>query len=458
MPIGDVPILDEEGSDKPSRGVGSQGGGFGGGDGGGGGFGAFSGSGFFNPFSGGRGQGLPGGRGSMMGGRRLMGDNIPAWLSEGEFVMNPVSSGMFGPQLEAMNDFGNSMRTGGADIPPSISMGSAGGGSFGSPAGMSGFAPPVGGGGSGGGSGGGGRLPDGFAYGGYVRPEGYNYGGPVRNPFANADGYFLGGLVGLAGKALPFISGGMDFLGQQQAQDDQMADARLQYFLNARQQPQGYATGGWAGMQPTGFGRQMMGKAGRPAGGFTMTQGGQTQRPPQTYQTMGGNQQAGGPMPGPFSLPGIGASGRDAQGFVGTYDPRNPWAHRTGNVNPGAIGDMNRQIGNYGQQGYYNPGGSQAVRGAMRDQALSDARGFGEQAYLSADVGGMDPAAAAAYRTQALANAGRGVGDAMTRYNADLALQEQQYARDLMGQAAGWDYDAVRAQRDFNYAKNLPKK
>jgi hypothetical protein len=115
-------------------------------------------------------------------------------------------------------------------------------------------------------------------------------------------------------------------------------------------------------------------------------------------------------------------------------------------------------VGQYGQQGFYGPGGSPQAREAMRNQAMSDARGFGEQAYLSANVGGMDPAAAAAYRSMALSSAGRGVGDAMTRYNADLAMQEQAYARDLMNQMAGWDYDSARAQRDFNFAKNLPKK
>jgi hypothetical protein len=452
MPEYDYETPDPEMINKAGRGVGFSGGGDGGG--GGGTLGGLSGSGFHNPFTGGRARGAGIGRGrmSMMGGRplRLPSDNIPAWLSEGEFVMNPVSSSMFGPELEQMNEMGNTMRSpqefayGGPVRNPFDDADGYGFGGWlkkniGWVAPLAIAAAPLaigamGAGGAGAAAGGGAAGASGAASG----AGGALTAGPMAAvPATQHFGYgasFLGqhgGLGGVLKSAAPYAASALNASNVGGEEEPSGYQQRLQYFMQQRQQPMGYATGGWAGMGMR-----------RPASPF--------RQPPQIGQQP--------QNPGSFTLPGIGSSGRDSQGFVGTYDPKNPWAHRTGNVNPGALGDLHRMVGQYGQQGFYGPGGSPQAREAMRNQAMSDARGFGEQAYLSANVGGMDPAAAAAYRSMALSSAGRGVGDAMTRYNADLAMQEQAYARDLMNQMAGWDYDSARAQRDFNFAKNLPKK
>jgi len=511
-PIGNN-ISDQDFLDIKSAGSSGRSGG--GGPGPGGGFTAFAGGGMYDAFSGGSPFGqasfvnplLRKKRMSMRGGAevndRAPSDTVPAWLTPGEYVNNDVSSALFGPQLERMNAIGNAIKMSMGGRVPESANGYASGGSVSCPCcgmehnpfdeaeghslgGIVGgigkaiggaskwvkdhpwaipaavalpFAVPAAAGALGAGAGGAaaaesvagsgalglGTIPGGAATAASAPAAGFAAVPATAHSALAGTHPFLNSALGAAKEYGPeALKYGMDMRAQGQAADAARRQAAMEYYL---QSARGYAFGGLVNNTP--WARNLFGN--RQTGAQAPQQGGMT---------------AGGWSPGVWDNPdyrqgqnGVNRGGNglnyDRYGNPTSYDPNNPWAHRSQNYNPGAIGDLNRQIGAYGQQGYFDPGGSQAVAGAMRDRAMADARAFGTQAYLGADVGGLDPAAAAAYRTQALSNAGRGVGDAMTRYQADLAMQQQQRAWGLMDTSIGNELDYWKRLQDYERAKSL---
>ena len=446
-------------------------------------------------------------RGGMPINHRAPSDTVPAWLTPGEFVTNDLSSALFAPQLEQMNQVGNQIKMAmGGKVPGYADGGSVCpccGSDMGGMEGAEGHslggwikkhawvlplaaaaapfalgalgvgaagAAGAGTAGAGAGAGAAGAAGAGAAGAGAAGTAalGASGAGLTVGPMAAvpATSHFgLGALMsahpalgaGYVGalKLAPYAPAATDAFmrnRQQAAADEaQRQNEAMQFFMQSRSR--GYADGGPVDWQNApGF---VFGGWGGPRTGWSHQPGGTRQSPPQ------GN---GSRPDGTYVTPGLGGAFNqngqtyDRNGFSGTYDPRNPWAGFSGNLNPGALGAAHRQFGAYGQQGYFNPGGSPQVATAMREGALNDARAYGDQAYLSADVGGLDPAAAAAYRTQALAQAGRGVADRMTAYRADMASRDQDYARSLFDRLTQHQLGADAAARDFNYAKNLGKK
>jgi len=456
-----VPInLDDAGEPIKTNRSGSNPGGSGPGTGGG--FGAFSGSGFGNPFSGGASRGFGSARrkqtgagGTLMSDQGMMApggppmnsggpqgsDTVPAWLTPGEFVMPQPAAQMFGPQLDQMRQTGMAM-AGGGMVPenpfhPDAQYMSLGGwiskhplGAALAAAGL--IAAPF-------------LAPAamgaiGTAGGGFAGAAGTG-GAAGAAGAAGAEGASLSGGSGLMGLAAahPGMAGAAQW-GMGQAADRLMPQSQpgngVQDYYNMR--AQGYAWGG--PVSPT------MGRPQQNPWGRSPMQGGATPVP--KPGTPGGGTVA----PNPF------VQQYDPQGHPSNYDPSNPWGGRAGDTNAGPYGDINRQIGQYGQAGMYNPNGNPQVEAAMRAKAMQDAQAFSGQAYLGADVSGMDPSQAAAYRLQALTSAGAGVGTAMTNYRAQQAQGNQDWARQLFQ----WNADEAARQQaryqDFRNASQLAGK
>jgi len=222
----------------------------------------------------------------------------------------------------------------------------------------------------------------------------------------------------------PYVqkAAGMGYDQYQQGQADASAahDARMAYWLAAQQnnRPQGFADGGIAGWAANS---------------------------PWAGRLFGQRQQQ---MPG-YQAPGM---TWDKNGFAQSYDPNNPWAHRTGNTSPSFLGDMQRLVGRHAEaRGAGGAGGG--VR-PSRQPATHDA--LVRRQMNAAQLGGLDPAQQSVARLQALRETGRGVQDISAKVRADAANSQDQFFKQLFGMLGQADIGNWNAARDFNYARNLP--
>lgn len=409
MPI----IIDEDG--LPTKGMGGTPGGFTGGGGGGPGGGSFG--------FGGGGLGVPFAPAGMRGGFGLFqqadrkraragmpaipgvtpgapqpSDTVPAMLTPGEIVMNNgvTSDPQLAQALTHLNMMGaqSMMQRGyayGGAVPQPHPMdrynamlahhmmmnGGASSGSGGA----------VGGGGMA--AGGGGMVTEGLAYGGQVNPflmalrymnmpAGMAYGGRVP-------GYAMGG--GVFGRAQQAANN--MFQSRQQATPAAQAPSG-----SVPNTAPGYYTpnGSWSMVDPTSA-------AQRKAGVWTDNSGGV----------------------------------RNSEGNLLSFDPRNPYASMSQSYDPTARGVGMRQLGAFGEAGYWDPNGNQALMNSVRGEALANARAAQQGAGLRAQLAGMDPSAAASYRMEAGLRGSSDVARALNNARTQSMLAQQNYANSLAG-------------------------
>ena len=92
---------------------------------------------------------------------------------------------------------------------------------------------------------------------------------------------------------------------------------------------------------------------------------------------------------------------RNADGNLVSFDPRNPYAVMSGSYDPTTRGVGMRQLGAFGEAGYWDPNGNQALMNSVRNEALYNARASQQGAGLRAQLAGMDPGAASSYALEA---------------------------------------------------------
>ena len=410
------PTIDEDG--LPTKGMGGQPGGFTGGGGGGPGGGSFG--------FGGGGLGVPFAPAGMRGGFGLFqqadrkrqragmpsvpgvtpgapqpSDTVPAMLTPGEIVMNNgvTSDPQLAQALTHLNMMGAQRM----------------------------------------------MQPQGFAYGG--RACGYGYGGEVAQdggiPAQLAQMY---GLTPDALAALVMAKANGGGHGVQLA-SGYAYGGHVNPFLMALRymnMPAGYAFGGgvfgkaqqaMGGMMGNRAAGMMPGRstaapaASGPSGGIPNTAPG--------YFTNNGSWSMVDPTSADQRKAGVWSDNsgnvRNREGNLLSFDPRNPYAVMSQSYDPTARGVGMRQLGAFGEAGYWDPNGNQALMNSVRGEALANARAAQQGAGLRAQLAGMDPGAAASYRMEAGLRGSSDVARALNNARTQSMLQQQAYANNLAG-------------------------
>jgi len=195
---------------------------------------------------------------------------------------------------------------------------------------------------------------------------------------------------------------------------------------------QGYAFGGVA-VQPGAFSGPSM--AGQPA------PGGAQPAAPQNPWALGNAGKWGGmsqaPKQGAFGGPGGAWGGQytyGPEGGVTNYNPNDPWGHLTNNRDPSLWSQGARQLGAFGQAGYFDPRGNQMLLNSMNEGAQGTADALVRRNVTAADLGGLDPAQRAVAKLQALRDTGRGVQDIMANTRAGVLGNANDFAQQLYQQ------------------------
>jgi hypothetical protein len=221
----------------------------------------------------------------------------------------------------------------------------------------------------------GGPQPQGFAHGGVAMPRGGQYCPHCGMPHGQIQGFAFGGVATQPGA----------FSGPSMAGSQQPAAP-------------GFGNGGWGGglanrLNPRGA---PQGAPGGPGGAFGP--GGYTYNP---------------------------------EGGITNVDPNNPWGTYQGNRDPSFSGQGARNLGNYGQAGYFDPRGNQMFLNAALEGAQGTASALQHQQATQADLGGLDPAQRAVAKLQALRDTGRGVQDIMANTRAGVLGNANDFAQQL---------------------------
>lgn len=124
---------------------------------------------------------------------------------------------------------------------------------------------------------------------------------------------------------------------------------------------------------------------------------------------------------------------RNSEGNLLSFDPRNPYAVMSQSYDPTARGVGMRQMGAFGEAGYWDPNGNQALMNSVRGEALANARAQQQGAGLRAQLAGMDPGAAASYRLEAGLRGSSDVARALNNARTQSMLAQQNYANSLAG-------------------------
>ncbi|NBR00090.1 MAG: hypothetical protein EBT97_06475 [Actinobacteria bacterium] len=124
---------------------------------------------------------------------------------------------------------------------------------------------------------------------------------------------------------------------------------------------------------------------------------------------------------------------RNRDGNLLSYDPRNPYSVMSQSYDPTARGVGMRQMGAFGEAGYWDPNGNQALMNSVRGEALANARAQQQGAGLRAQLAGMDPGAAASYRLEAGLRGSSDVARALNNARTQSMLAQQNYANSLAG-------------------------
>jgi hypothetical protein len=128
---------------------------------------------------------------------------------------------------------------------------------------------------------------------------------------------------------------------------------------------------------------------------------------------------------------------RNSEGNLLSFDPRNPYAVMSQSYDPTARGVGMRQMGAFGEAGYWDPNGNQALMNSVRTEALANARAQQQGAGLRAQLAGMDPGAAASYRLEAGLRGSSDVARALNNARTQSMLAQQNYANSLAGTLLG---------------------
>ena len=134
---------------------------------------------------------------------------------------------------------------------------------------------------------------------------------------------------------------------------------------------------------------------------------------------------------GPGGAFGPGGYTYNPEGGITNVDPNNPWGTYTGNRDPSFSGQGARNLGNYGQAGYFDPRGNQMLLNSALEGAQGTASALQRQQMTQADLGGLDPAQRAVAKLQALRDTGRGVQDIMANTRAGVLGNANDFAQQL---------------------------
>lgn len=203
---------------------------------------------------------------------------------------------------------------------------------------------------------------------------------------------------------------------------------------------QGFAFGGMVRPQYGGFGGpQQMGvqQPQMPAGGLQQQQpmgmsssnagmfGGNVRRLLQRKQPNNPNLQPAPQLTGP------------------TATPSNPWGNdpfAPGSQNPGdeMMQRIWKMLQGYGDFGAFSPEGSKGLMDAIRGEATQNADALRRRAATQADLSGLDPGQAAAYKMQTDLNTQGDVAKTLNGAVLQQLLGQQQFGQNMLGKA----YDA----------------
>jgi hypothetical protein len=252
------------------------------------------------------------------------------------------------------------------------------------------------------------QQPAGMAYGGMV--PGYAYGGHV-NPFLMALRYMnMPAGMAYGGMVPGYAFGGGVFDVAHQAMNGMF--------------PGGMSPGGRRGAQPAAgapSGTSNPSMAGSNGGLFT-SNGAWSMVDPRNA-----DQKKAGVWTDPQG------NVRNRDGNLLSYDPRNPYSVMSQSYDPTARGVGMRQMGAFGEAGYWDPNGNQALMNSVRGEALANARAQQQGAGLRAQLAGMDPGAAASYRLEAGLRGSSDVARALNNARTQSMLAQQNYANSLAG-------------------------
>jgi len=134
---------------------------------------------------------------------------------------------------------------------------------------------------------------------------------------------------------------------------------------------------------------------------------------------------------GPGGAFGPGGYTYNPEGGITNVDPNNPWGTYTGNRDPSFSGQGARNLGGYGQAGYFDPRGNQMLLNSALEGAQGTASALQRQQMTQADLGGLDPAQRAVAKLQALRDTGRGVQDIMANTRAGVMGNANDFAQQL---------------------------
>lgn len=142
----------------------------------------------------------------------------------------------------------------------------------------------------------------------------------------------------------------------------------------------------------------------------------------------GGQQPLGGNQP-----TGNGYQYNPEGGVTGGYNAANPWGQMTQNRDPRTYGQGVRNLGAFGEAGYFDPRGNQMLINSQNEAAQGTADSLVRRQMTQADLGGLDPAQRAVAKQQALRDTGRGVQDIMAQTRADALGSQDAWAKNLYG-------------------------
>jgi hypothetical protein len=124
----------------------------------------------------------------------------------------------------------------------------------------------------------------------------------------------------------------------------------------------------------------------------------------------------------------------NAEGNTTNYNPNDPYGAFAHNLDPTAFGASQRQLGAYGNAGYFDPRGNQMLINSMNEGAQGTADALVRRNTTQADLSGLDPAQRAVAKQQALRDTGRGVQDIMANTRAQALGNANDFAQSLYNQ------------------------
>lgn len=228
----------------------------------------------------------------------------------------------------------------------------------------------------------------------------------------------------------------------------------------------GFGGGGFGGFgyQPGGFGTnpqmrklQVQGPAG-PVTASYPTNSFQMQQSPFSAAPSPKALNQAAPAGGVPNFGGIGDIMRRLQerqqaGAGGGYSPQGQLGNFENTGDPRSL--ANWLLSQYQGNGAFSPGGDPNIMRALQDNAARQGNQASQRAQLAANVSGMDPAQAAAYRarTDVASNTAsqQGISDAMLQQ----LLSRQGFGDQLFGNMLGHSYGWDRGQQGFDFQNAL---